>query len=66
MKTDELTERVLWLNPEAVDNVGVEQMSATHQSGSEFTQGVTMVNYTATDQAGNRAYCNFSVHVYQG
>ncbi|XP_069113207.1 low-density lipoprotein receptor-related protein 5-like [Argopecten irradians] len=65
VKSTKQQERVLWQKPAAEDNIGVGSVTGTHRSGEEFPQGITIVNFTATDQAGNRAYCNFTVHVYE-
>ena len=57
------TEIVHWSNPKAKDNVGVVKINGSHTPGSSFSPGMNVVNYTATDQAGNQAYCSFTVIV---
>lgn len=54
---------VAWTPPTATDNCGAPTMTTTHNPGSEFSAGTTVVTYTATDAAGNRATCSFTVTV---
>ena len=53
---------VTWTEPSTSETVGVSQ-TETHQPGYGFTIGVTAVQYTFTDQAGNSAFCTFNVTV---
>ncbi|XP_033636844.1 receptor-type tyrosine-protein phosphatase alpha-like [Asterias rubens] len=53
---------VTWTEPSTSETVGVSQ-TKTHQPGYGFTIGVTAVQYTFTDQAGNAAFCTFNVTV---
>ncbi|XP_071800225.1 angiopoietin-1 receptor-like isoform X2 [Asterias amurensis] len=53
---------VPWTVPSTSETIGVSQ-TETHQPGSRFTDGVTTVQYTFTDQAGNSAFCTFNVIV---
>ena len=53
---------VTWTEPSTSETVGVSQ-TKTHQPGYGFTIGVTAVQYTFTDQAGNSAFCTFNVTV---
>ena len=59
-------ETVHWSVPEASDNVGVAILNGSHVSGSSFPLGLSVVNYTATDRAGNQARCSFTVKVSEG
>ncbi len=52
-----------WTAPTAVDNVGVTNLTSTHQPGATFPLGVTSVTYTARDAADNQAWCSFTVTV---
>ncbi|XP_071790473.1 fibroblast growth factor receptor 2-like [Asterias amurensis] len=53
---------VTWTEPSTSGTVGVS-VTKTHQPGSRFTDGVTTVLYTFTDQAGNSTICTFNVTV---
>ena len=52
-----------WTAPVATDNCGVANSSTTHNSGSEFSLGITTVTYSATDVSGNTTTCAFIVTV---
>lgn len=55
---------VEWELPVAVDNCSeMVSVSSTHQSGDLFDIGNTTVIYTFTDEAGNKANCEFTVTV---
>jgi HYR domain/Ricin-type beta-trefoil lectin domain-like/Secretion system C-terminal sorting domain len=64
-ETGDTTAKITWSLPIAIDNCAVKTLTQSHQSGSIFKIGVTTVTYTATDAAGNRAYCSFTVTVKQ-
>jgi surface protein len=53
---------VFYNAPIATDNCSAS-VTATHNSGDIFPVGITNVNYTATDAAGNTTNCTFSVTV---
>ncbi|XP_070577800.1 hyalin-like [Ptychodera flava] len=61
---DKPVKQVTWPSPHATDaateNVIV---SCSHESGGNFTIGLTIVICEATDPAGNAASCSFSVSV---
>ena len=59
-------ETVHWSVPVASDNVGMASLNGSHISGSSFPLGLSVVNYTAIDRAGNQAVCSFSVFVSEG
>ncbi|XP_070560919.1 polycystin-1-like protein 3 isoform X2 [Ptychodera flava] len=59
MHTIELT----WSLPSVSDNSGSVSLFVSHESGSNFSIGVTTVSYIAEDPSGNTAYCWFSVAV---
>ena len=53
---------VTWTEPSTSETM-VASQTKTHQPGSRFTDGVTTVQYTFTDQANNSAFCTFNVIV---
>lgn len=56
---------VSWTAPSATDNCPVT-LTPTHNPGTTFPFGETIVTYTATDQGGNVAVCSFKVVVGNG
>jgi len=54
---------VTWVVPVATDNCSTVTLTSTHNPGSTFPIATTVVKYTATDQAGNSASCEFRVVV---
>ena len=54
---------VTWAEPTITDNCSVVTTSRSHNSGDTFPIGCTTVSYTATDDAGNTAACDFLVCV---
>eukprot|EP00057_Strongylocentrotus_purpuratus_P012763 XP_011667237.1 PREDICTED: hyalin-like [Strongylocentrotus purpuratus] len=54
---------VNWTSPTATDNVGIQTLTSTHNSGENFTIGNSTVTYNATDDAGNTETCTFFVIV---
>lgn len=65
IKTDQYTERVLWPPPIVEDNTEIREVISSHQIGTDFSAGTTVVNYMAFDKAGNNATCNFTVTIIQ-
>ena len=59
---------VEWIEPVATDNSGnaPNLVSQTHQSGSFFILGSTIVTYQFADNSGNVGSCSFSVIVEDG
>ncbi|MEZ4963487.1 MAG: HYR domain-containing protein [Saprospiraceae bacterium] len=55
-----------WVAPTYTDNCNVGTLVSNHSPGESFPVGVTPILYTATDEAGNTATCNFYVNVVQG
>jgi gliding motility-associated-like protein len=51
-----------WTPPNAQDNCSVN-VTTSHQPGTEFPIGETIVTYTATDPSGNTATCSFTITV---
>ncbi|MFP2924089.1 HYR domain-containing protein, partial [Pyxidicoccus sp. 3LG] len=49
--------------PESTDAVSTPTVTASPESGSRFSTGVTRVTVTSTDAAGNSAQCSFDVTV---
>ena len=54
---------VNWTSPTATDNAGIPTLTATHNSGDNFTIGNNTVTHNATDDAGNTETCTFFVIV---
>ena len=55
---------VSWTAPSASDNSGSPiQLQSTHNPGSLFGVGYTVVSYTALDSAGNEVTLTFTVNV---
>lgn len=54
---------VQWEPPTATDNCGSVTMTSTHMPGDVFPLGNTLIKYTATDDAGNAAFCQFNIIV---
>ncbi len=55
---------VRYVAPNATDNVGVAALACTPQIGTlHFPVGLTPVNLSAKDLAGNTASCNFNMTV---
>ncbi|XP_070547430.1 hyalin-like [Ptychodera flava] len=54
---------VTWEFPNATDNSGSVTVTGSHEPGSNFTIGVTIVSYVAEDTFGNTAECWFSVTI---
>jgi hypothetical protein len=54
---------VSWTLPTANDNCSINSFTSSHNSGSSFAVGTTVVTYTATDGSGNTATCSFNVSV---
>ena len=53
-----------WTPPTARDNSGLVTLTSSHNSSDSFPIGVTQVNYTAVDAAGNMAdICGFNVNI---
>ncbi|MFN0033624.1 MAG: HYR domain-containing protein [Saprospiraceae bacterium] len=47
----------------ALDDCSQATITGSHVSGDFFPCGPTMVSYTATDEAGNAATCDFTVNI---
>ena len=45
------------------DNVGVYHFQTNIQNGSKVTFGQHHITYTASDKAGNKAYCRFPIRI---
>ncbi len=54
---------VSWPNPITADNCSVVSLTSTHQPGSLFPIGTTIVTYTATDPSGNLGFRNLTITV---
>ena len=58
---------VTWTAPTASDDSGMAPgLTNTHNPGDAFPIGNTMVSYTATDAAGNKAVVSFTVMIILG
>ncbi|KAL3858987.1 hypothetical protein ACJMK2_009231, partial [Sinanodonta woodiana] len=65
LRTTHAVETIFWPLPEAIDNVGIREMTSSHSPGSPFSPGENSVNYTAIDLAGNEAQCRFKITILQ-
>jgi hypothetical protein len=54
---------VNWTPPTASDNCGLASFNTTHQPGTVFPMGSTLVTYTAIDNCGNSATGAFQVTI---
>lgn len=54
---------VFWTEPDVIDNCKLVQVTSSHQPGSKFPVGLTVVSYDAIDEAGNSQKCTFSIQV---
>ena len=54
---------VTWTEPTATDNSGSVTLTSSHDSGSMFDIGDTIVIYTAIDAASNIVTDNFTVTI---
>ncbi|XP_071943766.1 uncharacterized protein [Antedon mediterranea] len=52
-----------WILEDATDNVGVVRMTQSHNQSYYFDIGMTMVTYSAWDEAGNEGSCSFNIFV---
>ncbi|XP_072026259.1 hyalin-like [Amphiura filiformis] len=57
------TSVVNWTEPTASDNSGVVSLTSSHVSGDMFPIGVTVVTYTAIDDASNKVTESFSITI---
>ena len=56
--------QVNWTEPVATDNSGVSPaVTSNYQPPQELSQGIHVIIYTAVDQSGNTAICDFTVKV---
>jgi len=60
---DDCSAIATWSTPTVTDNCGVDNITASHPSGSSFDEGTTTVVYTATDNCGNAVNASFTVTV---
>jgi gliding motility-associated-like protein len=54
---------VTWQEPTPVDNCTIAAFTPSHNSGDEFSTGVTTVNYMTLDANGNEASCSFTITI---
>ena len=60
------TARITWNPPNATDNSGIPpniSFSGVANPPVQLGEGVYIVNYTATDQANNKAVCSFTITI---
>ena len=58
------TGTVNWAPPKVRDNSGLVTLTASHNTSDSFPIGITQVNYTAVDGAGNMAdVCSFNITI---
>lgn len=61
-KTNYLQKQVTWTPPTFSDNVGVTSIISNRQPGFTMdTYTSIQIRYTASDAAGNIAYCKFTI-----
>ena len=56
---------VNWAEPSASDNSGNQTLTSSHESGTFFPIGTTVVHYTSTDPSGNRVTETMNIIVIQ-
>ena len=61
VKAQSCTQVVTWTPPTVTDNCSVVSLSSSHNPGSSFPIGNTVVIYTAVDATGNSSTCSFNV-----
>jgi HYR domain/Secretion system C-terminal sorting domain len=61
--TTENCVKVTWAIPTATDNCSTPSVSSTYKPNDCFEIGGNLVVYTATDSAGNKANCTFTITV---
>ena len=55
---------ISWQEPTATDDSGIPpSVLQTHAPGDVFSAGVTTVTYIFSDQAQNRATCEFDIEI---
>ena len=54
---------VTWNIPTTTDNCGINSFTSTHNSGTTFPQGSTLVTYTALDNCGNQTTAAFQITI---
>lgn len=54
---------LVWTAPTAIDNCKVDTLYSDIMPGAVFIPGLTVIQYTAADAAGNTATCAFDVEV---
>lgn len=54
---------VTWQDPVATDNCTSTSITSNYNSGDSFPSGTTTVVYTATDDSGNMATCEFGFEI---
>ena len=55
---------VNWTDPLPTDNCPITSFTSSHQPGSKFAEGQTIVTYRVMDTAGNETSCSFTVEVF--
>ena len=60
---DSSTAEVTWSEPTASDNSGAVTLTSSHNPGSNFTIGDTVVTYTAVDDSSNSVTATFTITV---
>ncbi len=55
---------VNWTEPLPIDNCAITSFTISHQPGSKFAEGQTIVTYRVMDTAGNETSCSFTVEVF--
>jgi gliding motility-associated-like protein len=58
---DDCDTTITWTPPAISDNCGLDTVLVSHQPGTNFPAGTTIVTYTAIDLSGNETTCSFQV-----
>ena len=56
---------MFWKEPSFTDNVKIEHVIASALPGEELSLGKHLIVYQATDKAGNKEKCVFTITVVQ-
>jgi len=63
LEPDQKSQKVFWSEPNFQDNVKIEHVIASALPGQDLPLGKHVIVYQATDKAGNREKCVFSITV---
>ena len=55
---------VTWQEPTATDNSGSQTLTSSHQPGSAFNIGITIITHTSIDSSGNIVTDSFIIDIH--